>query len=81
MILLLLSLLFSGLLASLVHVFLGDGVRELLQFWGLGLVGFLVGHWLGANTVAFLPTLGAIHIFPACLGCITGVVVANVLKL
>lgn len=81
MIILLLSLLFSGLLASLIHLFLGDGVDELLRFWGLGLIGFLAGHWLGANNVAFLPTLGTVHILPACLGCITGVLVANVFKL
>lgn len=81
MIIVLLSVLFSGLLASFIHLFLGDGGDELLKFWGLGLIGFLAGHWLGANNVAFLPTLGALHILPASLGCILGVLVANVLKL
>lgn len=81
MIILLVSLLFSGLLASLIHLLLGDGINELLWFWGFGLIGFLAGHWLGANNVPSLPTLGAVHILPACLGCIIGVLVANVLKL
>ncbi len=80
MIVLLLSLLFSGGLAALFHLIWGEHPRELFWFWGLGLAGFLLGHWVGSNNPLPLPTLGELHIVPALLGGLLGVLVANSFK-
>ncbi len=80
MIVLLLSLLFSGGLAALFHLIWGEHPRELLWFWGLGFVGFLFGHWLGSSNALPFPTLGELHVVPACLGGLAGVFVANSFK-
>lgn len=81
MIVFVLSLLFSGLMAALFHLFWGRGAGELVGLWGLGFIGFLTGHLLAVSNAVPLPMLGALHVIPGCLGCLGGLLVANVLNL
>ncbi|MDQ7029732.1 MAG: hypothetical protein Q9O62_08125 [Ardenticatenia bacterium] len=77
---LLLSLLFSGLVASIGHLIWGDHPAELAWFWFLSFAGFLAGHFVGVNADFPLPTLGELHIVPASVGSTIGVVIANSIK-
>lgn len=81
MIPLIMAVLIAGIASALFHLFVGDSVLELFAYWVAGSVGFLLGHWLGALYAVPLPTLGVVQIIPAVLGCLGGIVVANVLKM
>ncbi len=80
MIVLVLSLLLSGLVASVGHLVWGDHPAELAWFWLLSFAGFLIGHWLGVINDVALPTLGELHILPATVGGTIGLFVANSIK-
>ena len=80
MILLIMALLVSGMAAALFHLFVGDSVVELFAYWIAGCVGFLLGHWLGVLYAVPFPSVGIVQIVPALVGCLSGIAVANVLK-
>ncbi len=80
MILLIMALLVSGMAAALFHLFVGDSVVELFAYWIAGCVGFLLGHWLGALYAVPFPSVGIVQMVPALVGCLSGIAVANVLK-
>lgn len=76
-----LTLFLTGLAAALFHLIWGRSPGQLLSYWLMGLMGFVAAQWLTADTVLPLPTVGVIQIAPALLGCVIGMLVANVLKL
>ena len=66
--------------ASLFHLLFGKRLLDLLLFWFVWIVGFLVGQAMADIIGLRWLTLGQIHLVEATLGCWIAMLVAQCLK-
>ena len=66
--------------AALFHLLFGRRLLDLLLFWFVGIVGFLVGQAMADIIGLHWLTLGQIHLVEATLGCWIAMLVAQCLK-
>jgi len=67
-------------LASLFHLLLGRGWRDLLLYWFIALVGFAVGQGMANILGLSLYMLGRVHVIEAAISCWLAMLVARWLK-
>jgi hypothetical protein len=71
----------ATLYAALFHLLAGRTWRQIVLYWLLSLVGFMLGQLAGELLHAGLPMLGQLHIIPASLASWAALGVARLLKL
>ncbi len=71
----------ATLYAAAFHLLVGRTWRQILLYWLVSLVGFLLGQALGAWLALPWPMLGQLHIIPASLLAWTALGVARLFKL
>ncbi|MCB9451625.1 MAG: hypothetical protein H6672_09300 [Anaerolineaceae bacterium] len=69
----------ATLCGAIFHLIMGGDARRLALFLLAGWVGFLLGHILGGILGITLVTIGMLRVFPAILGALIALVVAQVL--
>lgn len=77
----LLVLVFGSLWAILFLVFLGKRVSELLLYWPASVVGFAVGHLVGAHVGLMVLVLGDVHLLEGSAAAVTAILLARWLRL
>lgn len=77
---LLVLLVIASLLAVLLHLWMGRGVRDLLLFWLASLAGSVGGQLLGQELGLIPWTVGQAHVVEAGLGSILVVFLAAWLR-
>ena len=66
--------------AALFHLLFGRRLLDLLLYWFVGIVGFLVGQAMADIIGLHWLMLGQIHLVEATLGCWIAMLVAQCLK-
>jgi len=76
----LLSSVLATVWAALFHLLFGRRLLDLLLYWFVGIVGFLVGQAMADIIGLHWLMLGQIHLVEATLGCWIALLVAQCLK-
>lgn len=71
----------ATLYAALFHLLAGRTWRQILLYWLVSVLAFLVGQALGEMLSLSWPMLGQLHIIPASLAAWAALGVARLLKL
>lgn len=71
----------ATLYAALFHLLVGRTWRQILLYWLVSVVAFLLGQALGELLSLSWPMLGQLHIIPATLAAWAALGVARLLKL
>lgn len=66
--------------AALFYVVFGRRLLDLLLYWFVGIVGFMVGQAIADISGLHWLMLGQIHLIEATLGCWIAILVAQCLK-
>jgi hypothetical protein len=71
----------ATLYAALFHLLTGRTWRQILLYWLVSVVAFLVGQAMGEMLSLAWPMLGQLHIIPASLAAWAALIVARLVKL
>lgn len=76
-----LSVVLATILAALFHLWRGERAKELLLYWPVALLGFLLGQMVAGVIGSSFAMIGEVHVLEGSLLALAAMFLANWLKL